>query len=54
MPDGATVGQALERHASLPGGTKGIAILVNSVPAKRGKELFDGDTLKIYRPVAGG
>jgi sulfur carrier protein ThiS len=54
MPEGTTVGQLLEKHADLPGGTKGISILVNSVPAKRDKKLSDGDTLKVYRPVAGG
>jgi sulfur carrier protein ThiS len=54
MPEGTTVGQALEEHADLPGGVKGIAMLVNSAPAKRDKKLKDGDTLKVFRPVAGG
>ncbi len=53
-PPGATVGQVLEQYAGLAGDMKGIAMLVNGAPAKRDKVLFDGDTLKVYRPVAGG
>jgi len=51
VADGATVGDLIAR-LGLPDGPR--VVLVNGRHAGDGQELFDGDRLAIFPPIAGG
>ena len=53
LPDGACVGDALERLADVAGGAR-VVMAVNRVYAKADAPLSPGDELALIPPVSGG
>lgn len=51
-PPGSTIGSALDGLGVPP--DKTLIILRNSVHADRDDELFDGDVIAVFPPIAGG
>jgi len=58
MPEGATVGQLLDKLAGDYPGLKKLAehtiVAVNREQVERGHRLRDGDEVALYPPVGGG